>query len=529
MGKNISCKVISLLLIICLAMVPAPTNAARAAEESEYVKLNGLYWGIKRNLNQISWFPREWDGSYFPTEIDGMKVKSIGEYSCTSHQEIRELVIPDFLTEIPEGAFEGCRYLTKVTIPASIKKIGDYAFESCDELETVIYKGKKKDIKFGNYAFADTYMSHPDFSDAYKQGIYYKQLHEVKLTGDFSDDILAIAKSQVGYHHGNDESQMHGYNELGGEYYAEYNYFTGSPDWQWLMKGLVKQEDYKWGYGGWCGNFCDWCMSMAGIAKESASYYGQKNSVEWKDTVYAGGSYKIKAGDVLHFSAGHYCLVESVKVDGNKVKINTLNGNPNVEWKVYTLNKSDGKNEESHNYDLREVFPLDESAASSVNSYTVSFDADGGSGDVSSKKVYEGGFFGILPKPTKKGYRFDGWYTEKNGGGKKITSYRNVRTGGDIKLYANWVEGKEPEYLDKDSYKSAPPEHSTIMDQFAGVYITKDTFSYSALQKKAQKAVIKKRNGKGKTTYKNVTEGSKKKYIKISKKGVVTIKKGAPK
>ena len=500
----------------------------KASDNSEYVKVDDLYWGIDRSKGQITWFPKEWEGPEIPAELDGMQVKSIGSYACQYHEKVKKVRIPEGFTEIAAGTFCGCHRLSEVTIPASVKKIGDYAFDSCDELENIIYKGDKKKIKFGNYVYADTYISHPDFSDSYKKGIYYKKLHEVKLTGDFSDDIIAIAKSQVGYHQGNDETQMHGYNKLGGEYYSEYNYFTGSPDWQWFMKGLVKQSDYKWGYGGWCGNFCDWCMSMAGIAKESASYYGQKNAVKWKNTVYAGGTYQIKAGDVLHFSAGHYCLVESVKTAGNKVKIKTLNGNPNVEWKTYVLNKKNLTNDESHNYDLKEIFPLEEAASADVKAFTVAFDADGGTGAVVSKKVYEGGFFGLLPKPTKSGYRFDGWYTEKNGAGKKITSYRNVWIDGDITVYASWKKGSEPEYLDINSYVSKAPAHSSIDDQFARVYLTKSKFSYKAVKKKAQKTRIKKRNGKGKTTYKNVTKGAKKKYIKISKKGVVTIKKGAP-
>ncbi|MBR6229677.1 MAG: leucine-rich repeat protein [Eubacterium sp.] len=259
-------------------------------DDTEYVKVDGLSWGINRNAGSITWFPKDWDGLSIPTELDGMKVTRIGQYACQNRDTIRELVIPEGITEVEEGAFRGCSRLSKLTIPASVKKLGNYAFSSCDELETILYAGDKKQIKFGNYVYADTYFLHPDFSDAYKKGIYYKQLNEVKLTGDFSDDMIAIGSSQLGYHQGNDESEMHGYNKLGGEYYSEYNYFTGSPDWQWGMKGLVKQSDYEYGYGGWCGNYCEWCMSMAGLPPECSGFFGHKNVIKWKDTVYAGGS-----------------------------------------------------------------------------------------------------------------------------------------------------------------------------------------------------------------------------------------------
>jgi len=516
--------------VLASAQVGKTVAYAAGSDNSEYVKYEGLNWTIDRKAGAIVRFPWDWEGGEVPAEIDGMKVKTIGEYSCQyRNTNIKEIIIPEGVTKVDEGAFRGNPRLTKMTVASSVKTIGDYAFQNCDCLEFIDYKGNQKKIKFGNFAFRGCYFLHPDFSKAYKKGIYYKKLHEVKLTGDFAKDMIAIGRSQLGYHQGNDGSQMHGYNKLGGEYYAEYNYFSGLPDWQWGMKDYVKEEDYKWGYGGWCGNFCDWCISMAGVPSECLAYTGKLDELKWKDTVYAGGSYKIKAGDVLHFSAGHYCMVVSVKVDGKKVKIDTLNGNPVVEKKIYVLNKKDGSNDESHNYDLAEILPMDVSKVKGVNTYKVTFDADGGKTSVTEKKVYEGAFYGLMPKPTRSGYTFDGWYTEKNGGGTKITSYRNVYPKGDITVYANWKKGDEPKYLDINSYVSQAPEHSSIMDKFAGIYLTKSWFSYKDVKKKAQKTQIKRRNGKGKMTFQNVTKGSKKKYIKISKKGVVTIKKGAPK
>lgn len=495
--------------------------------DTEQINIDGEYWTINRKTDTIVRFPWKWEGTEIPTEIDGMPVKKIGDYACGERENLRELVIPESVTQIGEGAFRYNHRLKKLTVGSKVKKIGDYAFQNCDELNSIKYKGKQKKIKFGNYAFRGCLFLHPDFSKSYKKGIYYKQLHEVDLSGEFVKDMLAIGKSQLGYHHGNDETEMHGYNKLGGEYYSEYNYFSGLPDWQWGMKDYVKQSDYKWGYGGWCGNYCEWCISMAGIPAECTAYCGRLDSVKWKDTVYAGGNYEIKAGDVLHFSAGHYCLVVSVKSAGKKVKIKTLNGNPNVAWHTYVLNKKDGSNDESHNYDIREILPIDVSKAKDVKAFTVSFDTQGGKGGTASKTVYEGACYGVLPKPTKAAYTFDGWYTDKEGG-EKITSYRNVWLDGDITVYAHWILGDEPAYMNIDTYVSHAPKESSIEKQFARIYIEKSTFSYKTLKKKSLKTWVKRKNGKGKITCKNVTKGKRKKYIKLGKNGAVTIKKGAP-
>ncbi len=497
--------------------------------QTEYVKVGGLNWGIERSTGTITWIPRDFTGPEIPAELDGMRVTKIGSYACTYRENIRELIIPEGVTGIAEGAFRGNYRLSKLTVSSTVKKIGDYAFEACVELENIAYKGDQKKIHFGNFAFRKCYFLHPDFTKYYKNGIYYKKLNEVSLSGDMAADILSIAKSQLGYHQGNDKTQMHGYNKLGGEYYTEYNFFSGLPDWQWGMKDYVKKSNYKYGYGGWCGNFCDWCLSMAGIPKECSLYYDQKDSIKWKDTVYAGGSYNIKAGDVLHFSAGHYCLVESVSEDTDKVLIKTLNGNPDVSRKTYKLNKKNGKNLSDHNYDLTEILPLKPEEVKGVKSFKVRFDTGDSSINFSPKTVYEGGHFGLLPKPEIATLTFDGWYTEPNGGGKKITSYRNVWLDGDITVYAKWVLGDEPSYLDKSSYVSEAPTHSSINDQFAGIYLSRTRLSYGTLKKKSQKIQVKRRNGKGRITCKNVTDGSKKKYLKLGKNGAITVKKGAPK
>jgi uncharacterized repeat protein (TIGR02543 family) len=71
----------------------------------------------------------------------------------------------------------------------------------------------------------------------------------------------------------------------------------------------------------------------------------------------------------------------------------------------------------------------------SIPSYTVNFDANGGSVSFSQKKVFSNSAYGTLPTPYRAGYTFNGWYTERDGG-TRITGYSIC--GGNITLYANW-------------------------------------------------------------------------------------------
>ena len=77
----------------------------------------------------------------------------------------------------------------------------------------------------------------------------------------------------------------------------------------------------------------------------------------------------------------------------------------------------------------------------SVNSYTVSFDSDGGS-NVPAQKVRYGSKASRPADPTRAGHTFQGWYTSRDGGSKY--DFGTAVTG-DVTLHAHWA--KEPAAL----------------------------------------------------------------------------------
>ena len=68
---------------------------------------------------------------------------------------------------------------------------------------------------------------------------------------------------------------------------------------------------------------------------------------------------------------------------------------------------------------------------------TVTFNSNGGSA-VPSKDVWEGELYGTLPKPSRSGYVFAGWWTTASGG-TNIKSTTTVETVGTQTLYAIWI------------------------------------------------------------------------------------------
>ena len=63
--------------------------------------------------------------------------------------------LPDTLTSIGPAALQGHPGLTSITVPAEITNIGDSAFDGCPNLTYVAFAGYNKDIKIGDYAFAN--------------------------------------------------------------------------------------------------------------------------------------------------------------------------------------------------------------------------------------------------------------------------------------------------------------------------------------------------------------------------------------
>jgi len=68
--------------------------------------------------------------------------------------------------------------------------------------------------------------------------------------------------------------------------------------------------------------------------------------------------------------------------------------------------------------------------------YTLNFDANGGSVTTKNKKLTNKQVYGNLPTPTRSGYTFTGWYTDKTGGTKVSTTTKMLAK--TVTVYAQW-------------------------------------------------------------------------------------------
>lgn len=71
------------------------------------------------------------------------------------------------------------------------------------------------------------------------------------------------------------------------------------------------------------------------------------------------------------------------------------------------------------------------------NSITITLNPNGGTVSPATKSVENGSVYGILPRPTRSGFIFDGWWTAATGG-TKITA--TDKPSGNQTVYAHWKQ-----------------------------------------------------------------------------------------
>ena len=116
----------------------------------------------------------------------------------------------------------------------------------------------------------------------------------------------------------------------------------------------------------------------------------------------------------------------------------------------------------------------------SVDSFTVTFNANGGSVSPSSKSVTYGATYGTLPTPSRTGYKFLGWYTSKTGG-TKVTSSTKVTNGKNHTLYAQWSASSSSVIYNANGGSVSPSSKSVTYGNTYGTLPTPSRTGYKFL------------------------------------------------
>ena len=168
-------------------------------------------------------------------------------------------------------------------------------------------------------------FSNPD-ADVESQEDWEKSLADISLTGKPNDDLIAIAKSQVGYqessknYHVTEDGQQKGYTRYGAWY--------GDT------------------YGDWNAMFVAFCLNYTGIqeypADADCSVWAQQLQTEPYNYFRTKDAYQPQSGDLIFFdtdedgTADHMGIVDSI--DSENDKMQTIEGDVSdrVEYRTYS-------------------------------------------------------------------------------------------------------------------------------------------------------------------------------------------------
>lgn len=340
--------------------------------------------------------------------FSAVKVTSFAASAFAGKESIKTVVLPVYITEIPDGAFAGCTNLETV-IAYGVTKIGANAFSGCTSLKK--FSVDNAITSLGENAFKDV----PEVAIT----AYDSKVADAAINCGAKNISLNIAYINDSF----DNKVV----EINGD--VEYFALIGN--------------------GGTYNNVQ--IESDANTTMISNMIFANN-----EDTPIKLGSENVTLARVTIDDSPAFALV----LTADQVELNllgTISLDASVENTVLsknvTINMADQSTTsnmvlngkylvcgEVTNKNYLNVEPTaitEEEFENYLISSIVTFDANGGSVEQTSKIVYMGQQYGVLPTPEKQYFDFKGWYTAAEGG-TLITADTEVETKVNQTLYAQW-------------------------------------------------------------------------------------------
>ena len=167
---------------------------------------------------------------------------------------------------------------------------------------------------------AEMLVSDP-MADVETEEDWEKSVADAELTGDWNRDLVAVAKTQLGYTQSFFNIEVTG--EFAGGHYTRYG------DW------------YGYPYGSWCAMFVSFCLHYAGIPEEAFMY--ESGTISWADMLMRQeqfgkrGEYDPVPGDLVFFDfdGGHADHV-GIVIENKNGTLTTIEGNRTASVEEFT-------------------------------------------------------------------------------------------------------------------------------------------------------------------------------------------------
>ena len=344
------------------------------------------------------------DGTY-----SAYKTTAFDSRVFKGNTEIKKVVLPMYITEIPDNAFEGCTNLETI-VSYGATKIGANAFKGCTSLKSFSVDNLITEI--GENAFEGVtelrvMAANSAVADAaLASGAKRITLNISKMADSYdnkklviSDDTEYFALISDGKTYENLQIESNA-----GETYLSNLKFTGNED---TPLDLNSKK-----------------VTLARVSIEDAPGFAMILRAENTDLALYGTIAMSSAGEDVVISKNVVLSKANQEVSGKL----QLAGN-------YLVCGSVTNNEKYLTGTLKKIDETEFNRR--LTSTTLYFDANGGTVDEEFRTLYYGQTYGILPVPEREYHTFLGWYTSADGG-KQITEDSVVDVLGKQTLYAQW-------------------------------------------------------------------------------------------
>ncbi|MBQ7246756.1 MAG: InlB B-repeat-containing protein [Lachnospiraceae bacterium] len=334
-----------------------------------------------------------------------IKVRGITS-SAFAGSDIEAIRLGGYISEIPDGAFAGCENLKAIEMPG-VTVIGDNAFSGCISLDGFNITTDVASI--GVNAFKGVKSISVKAANS--------NVAEASAASGAEDIIINIAGIKTSgmrfFTNGTDRFEVQGENGTFSDLAIDSDAYTV------VLNGI---------------NFIDCSITPIKLNSENvnlnrvtvnANGYGMMllsdtTNIALRGAVSIASSREnaivcrnIKLSQLNSGVAGNMTAVGNILICGSVVGSKYLNGT------LVTISE-----DEYQNY-IKGLF-------------TVSFDSNGGSTAIASQKVIYGQTYGSLPEAERENYKFDGWFTRKDGG-ERITPETVFTESTDVTVYAHWI------------------------------------------------------------------------------------------
>ena len=362
------------------------------------------------------------DGTYSSIKING-----ISSDAFKNKTDIVGVSLSNYITIIPDGAFENCSSL-KVVVCPGIESIGANAFNGCSALGEFVID--EQVVSIGGNAFNGVKTVEATLNNkTAAEDIVSCGAENIMLTLSGGENTFVGARINVPASVINFELRGNSktYNEIIINSEAEkttingisiVNNFETPINMNSEVIVLNRVSVRSGGYA-----------AIIRYSKPRIELYGTSNFVSQSDrTIISRG---------MNLALFDNKVSSKLNVVGDIYTSNTITGNS-------LLNISDG--------DIKQITENEfDDYAQGI--YTIRLDANGGQLSVSNINVFYGKAFGAIPVPQQDYYSFAGWYTEKTNG-IRINS-ESVFTDTELTtLYAHWTEKAVSDWVKKSDMPS---------------------------------------------------------------------------